>query len=206
MNGPRHVLLSACLALCACGEATVRGGRSATEAAADDPVSFGNLADFRLIEARSGREVTRADLAGRTWIVDFIFTTCSGPCPKLTSNMRKLQDDLERTGVGLLSITVDPETDDPEKLDAYASSWTADPDRWWFLTGDEDQIHALMVKSFMLGVERVEGAPTGEQVTHATRLVVVDRDGGLRGYYDGQNEAGRRSALARARALDAESR
>jgi cytochrome oxidase Cu insertion factor (SCO1/SenC/PrrC family) len=202
MNGAVPALLASCLALGACGQATVRGGGSTTAAAADDPVSFGKLADFRLTE-RSGREVTRADLAGRTWIVDFIFTTCSGPCPKLTSSMRKLQDDLEDTGVGLLSITVDPETDDPEKLDAYASSWTADPDRWWFLTGDEDQIHALMSKSFMLGVERVEGAPKGEQVTHSTRLVVVDREGDLRGYYDGQNDEGRRSALARARALDA---
>ena len=201
MNGSRGVLLSVCLALCACGQATVLSGGSAA-AAPDDPISFGKLTDFRLTE-RSGREVTRADLAGRTWIVDFIFTTCSGPCPKLTSNMRKLQDDLEGTGVGLLSITVDPETDDAAKLEAYASSWTADPDRWWFLTGDEAQIHALMSKCFLLGVERVEGAPRGEQVTHATRLVVVDRDGALRGYYDGQTEEGRRSALARARALDA---
>ena len=202
MNGAGPVLLSVCLALCACTEATVQGGRSIAAAAADDPISFGKLADFRLVES-SGREVTRADLAGRTWIVDFIFTTCSGPCPKLTANMRKLQDELEDSGIGLLSITVDPAIDDPQKLAAYASSWTADPERWWFLTGDEAQIHALMSESFMLGVERAEGAPEGEQVTHATRLVVLDRDGALRGYYDGQTDEGCRSALARALALDA---
>ena len=197
------VFFASCLTLLACGGSSVQGGRPATAAAPEDPVSFGTVADFRLIE-RSGREVTRADLAGRTWIVDFIFTTCAGPCPKLTSNMRKLQEDLKDSDVGLLSISVDPKVDDVEKLAAYASSWTADPDRWWFLTGEEAQIHDLIRSSFMLAVERVEGAARGEQVTHATRIVVVDRDGALRGYYDGQTEEGRRSALARACALDAQ--
>ena len=187
----------------ACGDTAA--GRPVTEAAADDPIDFGSVGDFELVE-RGGRTVRLADLRGRTWIVDFIFTTSAGPCTKISEGMRELKAELEAdgdSGIGLLSFSVDPLTDDVPTLANYGERWGADPDRWWFLTGEEADIHRLMRESFLLGVERDASgrAAPGQQVTHATRFVVVDPAGRLRGYYDGRSEEGRRLALERARAV-----
>jgi cytochrome oxidase Cu insertion factor (SCO1/SenC/PrrC family) len=162
---------------------------------------------FELVE-RSGRALTDQDLLGRTWIVDFVFTTCTGPCPMLSRGMQGLQSELVGSDIGLLSVTVDPRLDDVQALAAYAEELRADPQRWLFLTGPEPDIRRLVVDSFKLGVERDDSgnAIPGQQVTHSTRIVVVDSAGRVRGYYDGQNETGRKRALARARFVAREAR
>ena len=82
-------------------------------------------------------------LAGKIWIADFIFTTCPGPCPIISTRMGELQRPLEKTDVHLVSFTVDPEKDTPEVLRAYAEKLHARPQRWDFLTGPRDTIHSL---------------------------------------------------------------
>src|SRR5581483_556163 len=78
---------------------------------------------FRLTE-RSGRTVTEQDLRGKVWVASFIFTRCTGPCPQVTSTMRRLQselgDELQAGRVKLVTFTVDPEHDDLRKLREYA--------------------------------------------------------------------------------------
>ncbi len=201
------VLLGAALGTTACGdgEAVARGG--ALVDAAELPPSIGTVGDFALTE-RSGRPVTAADLAGRVWVVDFFFSTCTGPCPALSRNMLRLQDELAGTGVQLVSVTVDPRVDDPATLAAYADDLGADPDRWWFLTGDEEATYALIRERFYAAVERAPEAQAlpGQQVTHATRFYVVDRDGAIRGYHDGRTEDGVAATAALARRLDARGR
>jgi len=182
--------------------AAVAGNGSSLAVEADSPWRGDPLGAFELL-ATSGERIDRSDLLGRPAILDFIFTTCSGPCPVLSANMARLQADLAGTDVRLVSVTVDPETDDAETLGAYATRFGADPDRWLFLTGDEGQIQRL-IGSVHLAAERAapgQAAP-GFQVTHATRFVVVDGEGVVRGYYPGETEEGRRAALARARFLD----
>lgn len=184
--------------------ATSSGTRSVTAAEADSDIDFGPAPSFRLTE-RSGRTITDADLAGSVWVVNFFFSTCTGPCPLVTANMRRLQDELEGTGVRLLSITVDPETDDAATLAAYADAFTADPERWWFATGPEEHVMEVAVQGFKQAVQRaeLEAAVSGDALTHGTRLAVVDRHGRIRGYYEGAEEAARAWAAARARWLDA---
>jgi protein SCO1/2 len=185
--------------------AAVAGGGSSLAVTADSPWRGDPLGEFELV-ATSGERTLRSDLVGRPAILDFIFTTCAGPCPVLSANMARLQGDLAGTDVRLVSVTVDPETDDVETLGAYAKRFGADPRRWLFLTGDEDQIQRLIV-SVHLAAERTPGqAAPGFQVTHATRLVVVDREGVVAGYYPGETEEGRLAALARARFLDRQGR
>jgi cytochrome oxidase Cu insertion factor (SCO1/SenC/PrrC family) len=84
-------------------------------------------------------------------------------------------------------------------LAEYAARVGADPARWWFLTGDEAATYELIRTSFALPVERKQDALIGFQVSHATRLVVVDAAGRVRGYYAGETPEGR--AMARTRAL-----
>ena len=116
------------------------------------PGSF-PLGDFRLIE-RSGRDVTQADFRGRVWVAAFIFTRCPLSCPRISSVMKDLQQRFAGTSVLLASISVDPDYDTPAVLNQYAQKFEARPDRWWFLTGDKAEIHALVQGRFKLGDAR----------------------------------------------------
>jgi protein SCO1/2/putative membrane protein len=153
--------------------------------AADD---LGPVADFALKE-RGGRTVTREDLLGKVWVASFVFTRCTLGCPQITATMRQLQDDLSRyPGVLLVTFTVDPEHDDPGELARYAEHYGADPGRWLFLTGREKEIYNLMEKGFRLPrpvQNQGEKRTPGNEVDHTTRLVVVDADGHVRGYFEG---------------------
>jgi protein SCO1/2 len=147
--------------------------------------------DFVLTE-RSGRRIARADLAGDVWVADFIFTRCSGVCPLLSSRMATLQRVLREQEIDarLVSFSVDPSHDTPEVLREYAKRYSADPERWLFLTGTRDELHSLIGKGFLLSV--AEGAPgevdPGELITHSDRFVLVDRQARIRGYYHGSDE------------------
>ena len=178
------------------------GSRSALELATEDPASLGVVAPFTFTSS-DGRTVTEAQLRGKVWVVDFFFTTCSGPCPRITTQMRALQDDLAGTDVLLVSISVDPTLDTPRVLGDYAQQVGADLSRWWFLSGEESATFDLIRSSFALPVERVNEAVLGFQVSHATKLVVVDGRGRVRGYYPGETPDGRAMAHERARWLAA---
>jgi len=163
---PRILLLAgALLVLCGCSDAPPL----------DD---FGPVPDFRLTE-RSGRTITSADLNGKIWIASFVFTRCTGPCPQVTGTMARLQNELAgKDDVRLVSFTVDPDRDSLDDLRAYADHFGADKDRWLFLTGPKDMIDPLCEKGFGLGLQR----KPGEEITHSTRLTLVDRHGHKRGY------------------------
>src|SRR5262245_7947558 len=103
------------------------------------PDDFGPVDDFSLTE-RGGRTVTNADLAGKVWVASFVFTRCTGGCPQVTGTVARLQDAFrDEPGVRLVTFTVDPERDDPDELKKYADLYGADPERWLFLTGQEEQ-------------------------------------------------------------------
>lgn len=191
----------AALALLACDGGTgAAGGSGASDVLARDSQFAGpELAGFTLTE-RSGRDVRLSDLAGRPFVLAFVFTTCSTICPAMSARMKGLQDALEGTDARLVSVTVDPETDTPEVLAEYAARYGADPERWWFLTGSEEQIDAL-VRSVSLVRAKDPQAPLGLQVTHSSRLIVVDGEGVVRGYFDGQGDEGVRGAEERVRWL-----
>jgi cytochrome oxidase Cu insertion factor (SCO1/SenC/PrrC family) len=142
---------------------------------------------FRLTE-RSGKTITEADLLGKVWVASFVFTRCTGPCPQVSGTMARLQDELKaEKDVRLVTFTVDPERDDPAELCTYASHFQADPERWLFLTGKQDDVYRLLREGFRVPVEQNQGEARqpGSEVMHSPRLVVVDRRGVIRGYFDG---------------------
>ncbi len=114
--------------------------------------NFGTVPDFSLIQ-RDGRRVTLADLRGKVWIANFIYTHCTDTCPLQSSQMARLQAELKaEPNVRFVSITVDPEQDTPETLSEYATRFGADRERWLFLTGNKRAIYALAVEGFRLSV------------------------------------------------------
>lgn len=153
---------------------------------------FAEVPDFSLTE-RSGRTISSTDLAGRPYIVDFVFTTCAGPCPLLSQNMEKLQDSLGDRDVQLVSITVDPERDTPEALTRYAKRYGADPDRWLFLTGAKQAIYDLVRGGFLLAIDdgalSPDGMPGPGIITHSTKFVLVDGEGQIRAFFSGEESS-----------------
>jgi protein SCO1/2 len=166
-----------------------------------DPVAevpaWGTLPEFNLIN-QSAEPYGTAQLEGRPWIADFIFTKCPGRCPMLTREMLRLQTELHGRGwddVMLVSISVDPANDTPEALTAYAAKHGAELDGWQFLTGTRDGIWSLSVDGFKLPVQEIEDTGAGP-ILHSNRFVLADGRHQIRGYYDAF-DANDRSKLLR---------
>jgi len=170
----------------------VTGCAPATAPLRED-VDLNSVGDFALTE-RDGSTVHKADLLGKVWVASFVFTRCTGPCPQVTSTMARLQQDLpaDRDAIRLVTFTVDPDHDRPDELKRYAGAFGADPKRWLFLTGKEADIHQLLREGFRVPVQANAGEERrpGNEVMHSPRLVVVDKKGHVRGYFDGIVEAG----------------
>jgi protein SCO1/2 len=140
--------------------------------------SYGSVPEFTLIN-QDGKNFGSVDLRGKIWIADFVYSTCPGPCPMISSRMSELQKPLEKTDVHLVSFSVDPAKDTPEVLRGYAEKLHAEPGRWDFLTGPQSEIYNLSRDGFKLAVGEEKGVPI-----HSTRMILVDRRGAIRGYYD----------------------
>lgn len=195
--------LVAAVSLGGCSNEVNSGGGVTLDVPPEDPMDFGPIPEFELTD-QLGRTVTRADLAGQPFVLAAIFSTCTGPCPRISGQMKALQSELAGTDALLVSVTVDPGHDTPEVLREYAEGYGADPERWRFLTGDEEAVYSLVREGFYLAVERESDGVDGQQVTHATRLIVVDGEGLRRGWYDGTSEKGRASVRERLRFLAGE--
>lgn len=187
------------------------GGRRPTGIVAPDltlPVLM-KVPDFELTE-RSGESAGTQQLKGKVWIADFIFTNCAGPCPVMTSRMAGLQKDLaDEADLRLISISVDPDRDTPEVLSAYAEKHEADPNRWWFFTGDRSEIYQLAIHGFKITVREPnqDAEDLGEHtILHSTYFVLVDQDSRIRGYYDSADAEKMQALLDDARTLLKEGR
>lgn len=159
------------------------------EPAAESPPILYPAPAFHLV-AQNGSPFSPADLAGKVWIADFIFTSCAGPCPTMTQSMAELQKRFRsQSDVRFVSFSVDPQHDTPAVLTEYASRFGADPARWTFLTGDEHAIYSLALEGFRVLARRattqeLQQAGT-QQILHSPYFFLVDKAGRIRGTYDG---------------------
>ena len=148
---------------------------------------LGQLTDFQLVE-RDGQPRTLADLKGEIWFAGFFFTDCPGPCPALISQMVELSRALARTKgkVRVVAISVDPETDTPERLRAYAQRMGIG-ENFWLLTGPLPEVFRIARGGFKVPVEGnpPEAVPQAGKMLHSTKVALVDGQGRIRGYYDG---------------------
>lgn len=165
---------------------------------------LGEAGEFQLTE-RSGRIVRRDELAEKVWIANFIFTRCGGICPMMTAKMRDLQNELRGLeNIRFVSFSVDPERDTPEVLQKYAGHFSADKDKWLFLTGDKEQLFKLSEQHFRLGVSDIpedEREAADQSVNHSSKFVLVDRGGKIRNYYDSEDAAAMRRLAEDAKLL-----
>ena len=135
------------------------------------------------------------DLKGKVWLADFVYTTCPGPCPIISAHMARLDRTLPPEA-RMVSFSTDPQHDTPTVLKAYAKRFGAG-ERWIFLTGPKDEIYDLIEHGFMLPI----AAPAGAQIVHSTRIMLVDKTGAVRGFYDGTTSEPDAQILADVRRL-----
>ncbi|BAQ11096.1 sco1 family electron transport protein [Bacillus sp. OxB-1] len=139
---------------------------------------------------QNGEKVSLDDLKGHVWLAQFVFTNCTSVCPPMMMNMAKIEEDLEKAGVEdykIVSFSVDPKVDTPEKLQEYLELFNVkDESRWEMLTGyTMEEIAALAMKSFKTVVADI---PDDDQVLHGTTFALVNQEGQVVKLYSGVEE------------------
>ncbi|GGZ28195.1 SCO family protein [Echinicola pacifica] len=143
------------------------------------------IPDFEYI-AQDSSLVGREDMEGKITIVDFFFTSCPSICPVMSQEMERVQDVFRNEDtIQLFSISIDPDYDTPKVLAEYAQLHEAQQDKWYFLHGDKSDVYGLARCGFILPTIDGKGQP--DDFIHSDKLVLVDAQGRIRGYYSGTN-------------------
>jgi protein SCO1/2 len=154
---------------------------------------FQTIPAFQLTD-ENGKVFSSKALQGKIYIANFFFTRCGTICPKIASQVSRATDAfIQDPEIHFISISVDPNFDEPKKLLAYAKSFDADSTRWSFLTGTKKEIYPLILKGFhvpLADASEYDAAIKNPDETfiHSERLVLVDKAGVIRGFYDGTNK------------------
>jgi len=132
---------------------------------------------------QNGQTVMLSSLKGRPVLIDFIYTNCKGPCPLLTAKFAMVAN-LLRYELGkqvlMVSLTVDPEHDQPAKLKDYAIANRAQRDGWYFLTGSPADVDKVLDA---YKIKRLR--ESDDSVTHMTSFFLLGPDGHEMRIYDG---------------------
>jgi protein SCO1/2 len=130
--------------------------------------------------------VTQKDLANRVYVAEYFFTTCMGICPKMNKNMQVVYEKFKNNPDFLiLSHTVNPENDSVPVLKRYADSLGASPNNWWFLYGSKTDLYKSARESYLLDDPKNSSKNIDDQFLHTQFFALVDKQGRVRGIYDG---------------------
>jgi protein SCO1/2 len=152
----------------------------------NDPAYSGihKIADFNL-EDQNGNYITNAILKDKIYVADFFFTLCPGICPKMTTNMTRIQEEFEEDdSIKLLSHSVMPWADSVSVLKAYADLKGIDNEKWHLLTGPQEEIYNLARQSYFaekeIGLDK-----DSDKFLHTENFILIDGKGRIRGVYNG---------------------
>lgn len=179
--GYRNAIVLLCLA---CTALLYACGGSGTEQERQPAVSLKvvkTVPDFAGVNVEK-RVVTQEDMRGKVWVAYFFFTSCSGPCPAMSSIASVLNYEYKKNpDFCLVSFTVDPKHDTPEVLGKYGVRYGATPEKWHFLRMSADSVTNVATKGFM------QAASPDDPSLHGTKFMLVDKKGNIRGFF-GQEE------------------
>ena len=131
-----------------------------------------------------GQNITRKDVAGKIYVVEFFFCTCQSICPIMNKEMMRVQEKFKgEKNFKILSHTVNPENDSSAVLLAYAIEHHADNNQWWFLTGDKKNLYKMARDAYFVDATQGDGGP--DDFVHTKSFALVDETGHVRGFYDG---------------------
>lgn len=167
------------------------------------PDKLGAVPAFTLRD-QDGKTVGDQTLKGAVWAAAFMFTRCPTICPRITTRMRELQKAARERNLPLrlVSISVDPEHDQPAVLKTYAAKFGADLTSWSFLTGDIAVIRRTASDGFKIAFEGTPDAGADHMgLLHGSHLILVDRELQIRGYFGTMDPADNERLLATAEKL-----
>ncbi|MDN4592510.1 SCO family protein [Polycladomyces subterraneus] len=185
-------ILLMCLVLTACGQAAPsKPSTSTSNAHTNNQSNDVSQLNWRVPEFRytdqNGQAFGLSQLKGKVWLANLIFTRCPDICPPMTSNMARIQKALDQAGlkVDIVSFSVDPSYDKPDKLRAFAKEHGAKTDNWHFLTGySDEEIRNFAQSAFKQDLMRSETNGT-VMISHTARFYLIGPDGRVMKIYDG---------------------
>lgn len=134
-------------------------------------------------ENQDGAIITNDNVKGKIHVVNFFFTSCPSICPKMMSQLKRLQKLSDGMDIVILSYSVDPKRDSVPRLKRYADENGFSTVNWHLMTGDADEIYELGMTGYNLSAMEDESADGG--FLHSEMVVLVDKKGRLRGMYEG---------------------
>jgi protein SCO1 len=147
---------------------------------------YHRIGNFRFVDQDS-TIITNETVRNKIYVADFFFTSCRTICPIMKTQMMRVyeafKDDPE---VLLLSHTIDPDYDTVGLLHDYAERLGVKSDKWHFLTGQKDSIYYLAQTSYFATAMEAEAEPDG--FIHSGAFLLIDKQGRIRGKYDGTKE------------------
>jgi protein SCO1/2 len=165
------------------------------------PDTIHRIANFSFID-QNGHAVTQKTVAGKIYIADFFFTSCPGICPKLTKNLKLVQDAFkDDTTVFFLSHSVTPVKDDTAALKRYARNYGVVDNKWFLLTGNKDSIYTIARKSYFADEDLGMKKDTGDFL-HTENMLLIDKHRRIRGIYKGTSPAEMGNIIADIKALE----
>lgn len=137
---------------------------------------------------QDGKTITQDDVKGKIRVVEYFFTTCKGICPKMNENMVKVYEAFKGNDeVKILSHTVDPKKDTVGAMKAYSLRFDADAKQWMFLTGSKKELYEMAYHDYLVTAADSSVTDINSDFIHTDNIVLVDKDGRIRGAYQGTN-------------------
>jgi protein SCO1 len=142
-----------------------------------------SIPDFTFINQDSAL-FSKKEMMGKVSVVNFFFTVCPSICPKMTRNLLTVEREFEKDkNFQIVSHTVDPKRDDPAKLKKYAHGYGINTDKWIFLTGTKNNLYYMARNGYF--VTAIEATGGEEDFIHSEKVMLIDKNGHIRGYYEG---------------------
>lgn len=151
---------------------------------------FHQIPAFDLID-QNGQPFSSAKTKGKIYVADFFFTRCGTICPKLSTNLTRVQSLFANDpNILIVSHSVDPKHDSSAVLQKYAQKYDVKSGKWFLLTGDKKAIYDLAIKGYKLPVADASEYDKNiksidETFIHSEKLLLIDKEGYIRGIYDG---------------------
>lgn len=144
------------------------------------------VGDFAFIN-QNGNVISNKIWNNKVVVANFFFSHCPVICPKMTKNLKKVQDEyLEDNNVIISSFTVDPERDSAVQLKVFAQRFNINSSKWQLFTGDKKEIYRFARNEMM--IVATDGDGGSSDFIHSDKLVLIDKQKRIRGYYNGTNE------------------
>jgi protein SCO1 len=148
---------------------------------------YHTIAPFRFVNQDSA-VITNETFNGKVYVADFFFTSCRTICPIMKTQMVRIYEQIQNDpDVLILSHTIDPEYDTVGLLRDFANRLGAKSSKWHFATGQpKDYVFDLAQKSYFATAMEDKSEPDG--FIHSGAFLLIDRQGRIRGKYDGTKE------------------